>query len=206
LFICGLQAADVLEPGVVTHSAWGKLDRMLAFTAAYTRPDGLAPQMGDADDGRFLPFGDYRARDHRCHDHLYAQAGRPRALVAGHAAFTHGGWFVVRSGDLYAIVRCGDVGVGGMGSHAHCDQLAFELCFGEQPLVIDPGAYLYTADLHACAAFRATTAHSTLEIGETDQNPIHLDRPLQLEDRTQAELIAWEADGARAVRRMPSWL
>lgn len=200
LFICGLRAAEALEPATVTPSAWERFDRMLAFTAAYTRPDGLAPQMGDADDGRFLPLNDYRALDHRRHEHLFAQAGRLLAPPGdGHAAFPDGGWFVMRAGDLYAIVHCGDVGVGGIGSHAHCDLLAFELCFGEQPLVIDPGTYLYTADLEARAAFRATAAHSTLEIGETEQNPIRVDRPFQLEDRTRAELLAWETDGARAM-------
>jgi uncharacterized heparinase superfamily protein len=198
LFICGLQAVEVLEPGAITRAVLERFDRMFDFITAYIRPDGLAPQMGDADDGRFLPLCDYRVQDYRRHDHLYAQAARSRAVAEGHAAFPDGGWFVMRSGDLYAIVRCGDVGVGGVGSHAHCDQLAFELCFGGQPLVIDPGAYLYTADIHARAAFRATAAHSTLEIDETDQNPIDVDRPFQLEDRTRAELIGWETDGARA--------
>jgi uncharacterized heparinase superfamily protein len=199
LFVCGLQAAEALAPGGIPSQAREQLDRMLGFTVAYTRPDGLAPQIGDADDGRLLPLGDYGTREHRRHDHLFAQAGRGRMPPgAGHAAFRHGGWFVMRSGALYAVVRCGDVGLGGLGAHAHCDQLALELCYGEQPLVVDSGAYLYTADLDERAAFRATGAHATLEIGAVEQNPIRIDRPFQLEDRTRAELLAWEADGARA--------
>jgi uncharacterized heparinase superfamily protein len=199
LFVCGLQATEALLPDSVPAWAWERLDRMLEFTAAYTRPDGLAPQIGDADDGRLLPLNDYGTLEHRRHDHLFAQAGRrPPGAPGEHAAFPYGGWFVMRAGELYAIVRCGDVGIGGVGCHAHCDQLAFELCHGGQPLVVDPGAYLYTADLHARAAFRATAAHATLEIGAAEQNPIYVDRPFQLEDCTRAELVAWETDGARA--------
>jgi Heparinase II/III-like protein/Heparinase II/III N-terminus len=199
LFICGLQAANALVPGSVPPWADERLDLMLNFTAAYTRPDGLAPQIGDADDGRFLPLGDYGALEHRRHDHLFAQAVRqPPAQAGGHTAFPDGGWFVMRSGGLHAVVRCGDVGIGGVGCHAHCDQLAFELCYGEQPLVVDPGAYLYTADLTARAAFRATAAHATLEIGEAEQNPIYVERPFRLDDYTRAELLEWKTDGAGA--------
>jgi hypothetical protein len=200
MFVCGLRAAETLVPAGVGPAAWKRLDRMLDFTAAYTRPDGLAPQIGDADDGRYLPLGDYGALDHRCHDHLFAQAGRQRVPTAGsHAAFPQGGWYVMRAGPLQALVRCGDVGIGGLGSHSHCDQLAFELCFGEQPLIVDPGTYLYTADLAARAAFRATAAHATLEIGAAEQNPIHVDRPFQMEDRSRAELCGWQTSGTRAV-------
>jgi hypothetical protein len=199
LFICGLQAAETLAPSAVTPKARERVKRMLTFTAAYTRPDGLAPQIGDADDGRFLPLDDYCILDHRRHDHLFAQAGyRTPGKAVGHAAFPEGGWFVMRSHDLYAIVRCGDVGTGGLGCHAHCDQLAFELCFGRQPMVVDPGTYLYTADLDARAAFRSTAAHATLAIGEAEQNPIRVDRPFELEDRTRAELCTWNTDGAKA--------
>lgn len=44
-------------------------ERMFEFVAAYTKPDGLAPQIGDADDGMFYKFslskGRYPFLDHR---------------------------------------------------------------------------------------------------------------------------------------------
>ncbi len=199
LFVCGLRAGEALTPGSVPRWAWERLDRMLGFTACYTRPDGLAPQIGDADDGRFLPLESYGSPEHRRHDHLFAQAGRHLARAAdGHTAFPRGGWFVMRWDKLHVVIRCGDVGAGGLGGHAHCDQLAFELSYGAEPLIVDPGSYLYTADLAARAAFRATAAHATLEIDGAEQNPIRADRPFRMEDYTRAELISWAANGARA--------
>ena len=45
--------------------AWAQVERMLAFVAAYTKPDGLTPLIGDADDGRVQKLGGQRLNDHR---------------------------------------------------------------------------------------------------------------------------------------------
>ena len=80
--MCGTQAADALVPGSIPDWYRERLDLMLSFVRDYTRPDGLAPQIGDSDDGRFLPLGDYGA-DPRDHRHLFAQAGRPPSRPRG---------------------------------------------------------------------------------------------------------------------------
>lgn len=196
LFICGTQAADVLAPGVLTHEHHERLERMVAFTAAYTRPDGLAPQIGDADDGRFLPLGGYGGEP-RSHLHLFAQAGITVPRVAGSTAYPHGGYWVMRGGGLFVLVRCGDVGVGGLGSHAHNDALSFELALEEQPLIIDPGSYVYTADPIERNRFRSTAYHSTLRIDGAEQNPLRLDSLFTMEDRRRAETTEWNPDPPR---------
>jgi uncharacterized heparinase superfamily protein len=199
LMICGTQAVDALMPGRLPDSHRKRLDRMLAFTRDYTRPDGLAPQMGDADDGRFLPLRDYANADPRSHLHLFDQAGVDYVTAIEHAAYPKGGFWIMRSGDLYAIARCGDVGVRGLGSHAHNDQLSFELALGKQPLVVDPGSYVYTADLEERALFRSTSFHSTLRVGGFEQNPLRNDSPFTLDDRTRAELMQWQTNGPSAI-------
>src|SRR5439155_235146 len=163
LFLCAVQAADVLAPARIPDSFRERLDRMLAFVRGCTRPDGLAPQIGDADDGRFLPLGDYGA-DPRDHRHLLAQAGVKYERATGSAAYPDGGYYVLRAGGLYAIVRCGDTGRRGRGGHGHNDQLSFELAAGSEPLVVDPGTYLYTADPLERNRFRSTAFHSTLRV------------------------------------------
>ena len=193
LFVCGTQAVHSLLPGRLRAGHDERLRRMLEFARDYTRGDGLAPQIGDADDGRFLPLGDYGRADPRSHLHLFAQARLAYEPAEAPAAFPEGGYWIMRRGPLFAIVRCGDVGVGGLGSHAHNDQLSFELAHGPEPLVIDPGSYLYTADLEARSRFRSTAFHSTLRIGEAEQNPIRVDTPFSLEDLTGAHCTAWTA-------------
>src|SRR5436190_4058411 len=195
LFVCGGQAVDALLPDALPARFRARLELMLDFVAAYTRPDGLAPQVGDADDGRFLPLGDYAAADPRSHLHLFAQAGRRHAPIAASAALPEGGFYVLRGGDLYAIVRCGDVGVGGLGSHAHNDQLAFELSWRGHPLVVDPGSYLYTADPAARNMFRSTAFHAALRIDGAEQNALSGTRLFALDDRTRAEALVWDAAG-----------
>ena len=105
----------------------------------------------------------------------------------------------MRVGDLYAAVRCGDVGIYGRGCHAHNDLLAFELNVGSCSVVVDPGSYLYTADPAARNAFRSTAVHSTLQIDGAEQNEIREDRLFAMVDRARPEVLAWEADERSAV-------
>jgi hypothetical protein len=237
LFVCGEHAADALCPGTLSSAFRERLGLMLQFVCDYTRPDGLAPQVGDADDGRFLPLGGYKA-DPRDHRHLHAQArplrgqegceerpaGRERSAgwhrsaehccgadrqsgvddhrhgggERGHAAYPDGGWYVMRHGPMWAIVRCGDVGLGGGGGHAHNDQLSFELAYGEQPLVVDPGSYLYTADARARNEFRSTRAHSTLAIDGAEQNRLRSDYLFAMPEETHARCLHFTGEGPRA--------
>lgn len=66
------------EPG---SAYWARLERMMEFIAAYTRPDGTIPVWGDADDGRVLPFGGRHLDDHR---HLLSTA----AVLFGRTDFS----------------------------------------------------------------------------------------------------------------------
>jgi hypothetical protein len=49
---------------VVPAACWERLSNMLEFTAAYTKPSGLAPLIGDGDDGRMQVFGRQPLNDH----------------------------------------------------------------------------------------------------------------------------------------------
>lgn len=196
LFICATQAADALKDGEIPNWYRERLDKMLAFTSDYTRPDGLAPQVGDADDGRFLPLDDYASVDVRDHRHLFRQAGREYSPATGSAAYPKGGYFIGRTGDLYVFIRCGDTGLGGLGGHSHNDQLSFELAVGDTPLIVDPGAYLYTADPQARNLFRSTSFHATVQLDQAEQNPYSPESLFMLRDATKSELLEWTADEA----------
>ncbi len=196
LFLAGTAAVDALLPDRLPSGYRARLHSMLQFASAYTRPDGEAPMVGDNDSGRFLPLDEYGS-DYRSHLHLFADR---RPDPGGHAAFPDGGYWVMRGGDLWALVRCGDVGLQGIGGHAHNDALSFELSRGNQPLVVDPGTFAYTSDPSERNRFRSTSSHSTLRVGGEEQNPLRSDYLFAVEDRAHAHALEWtpDADG-RAV-------
>jgi hypothetical protein len=51
---------------------WSRLERMCEFVVAYTKPNGLAPQIGDGDNGRLHILSGYGISDIRDHRHLIA--------------------------------------------------------------------------------------------------------------------------------------
>jgi hypothetical protein len=53
------------QDDAVPRECWDRLARMMEFVAAYTKPDGRAPLIGDADDGRIQKLGPQDLNDHR---------------------------------------------------------------------------------------------------------------------------------------------
>jgi hypothetical protein len=78
--------------------------RMAGFVRDYTRPDGLAPQIGDNDSGRILPF-DRTTADLNDHRHLLALAGalfgRPELSTAGWPRHQDALWLF--GGDVHVM-------------------------------------------------------------------------------------------------------
>src|SRR3954464_2612806 len=104
----------------------------------------------------------------------------------------------MRHGPLWRTTRCGDVGLRGTAARSHNARAPLELCARPQPLVIDPGSYLYTPDPAARNAFRSTAAHSTLRVAGREQNPLRDDYLFSMEDRARARVLHWEAGGPRS--------
>jgi hypothetical protein len=184
----------------VASPCWRRLERMCEFVQAYTKPDGLAPLVGDADDGRVQRLGTQPMTDHRyllshaavlfCRGDFKSSAGRCweetfwllgtdaperfRALPAepppGSAAFPDGGFYVLRTSEAHLIVDCGEVGMRGRGGHGHNDILSFELFLNGFNVITDCGAYLYTASREWRNLFRSTAFHNTLQVDDEELN------------------------------------
>ena len=54
-----------LNGEAIPADCWQRLERMIEYVAAYTKPDGQAPLHGDADDGRMQQLGTQEINDHR---------------------------------------------------------------------------------------------------------------------------------------------
>jgi hypothetical protein len=205
-----------------------RLRRMSDVSLAVRHPSGRTPAFGDADDARVLPAAS--SRGHK-HDHLLwasaglldtaaPNAGPPSAEVAwnfgvgvwehahrakppplaGGAAFQDGGLYALNAVGTHLVVRCGDVGQNGNGGHAHNDLLSYELSRGPE-IVVDPGTYLYSADVQARNAFRSTAAHNTVAVASQEINPIEAVELFRLRQVADPRLEAWEvkADEVRLV-------
>lgn len=84
------------------------------------------------------------------------------------AAFQGTGCYVMRSPRLFMAVRCGEIGIRGLGAHAHCDQLAIDLMIDGQSRARDPGTYVYTADARMRNLYRSVRAHHAPRHGEKE--------------------------------------
>jgi len=184
----------------VPEAAWRRLERMLEYVAAYTKPDGHAPLIGDADDGRVQKLGLQPINDHRYLLAVGAErfsrtdfkqtaarfwpeafwlrgpaasdrfAATPAAAGTVSRAFPDGSVFVLQAPDSHLVVDCGEVGMNGRGGHGHNDILSFELWLGGANLITDCGAYLYTASTEWRNRFRSTAFHNTLQIDDEELN------------------------------------
>lgn len=74
-------------------------------------------------------------------------------------AFEHFGCFVFKASDLYLIIRCAVQPDQKIGGHYHDDQLSIELDIEGNPLIRDPGTFVYTALSYERSRYRSASAH-----------------------------------------------
>lgn len=202
---------------------WNRLHQMLRYTRGILRPDGLAPLIGDSDGGQFLPIQNRTADDHayllalgavvfrdgslkipfaRCPEELlwllgeqgmdeYAALGADESCDS--VAFPEAGAYVLRNGDLYLLFNASSAGRRGLGSHAHNDALSIEVSACGRPFIVDPGSYVYTADLHERQLFRSTAYHSSIEVANAEQNTLHERLPFKIGNEAHPRVLLWQS-------------
>jgi hypothetical protein len=98
----------------------------------------------------------------------------PRSLrPARSRLFAEGGYGVLRrtgGGDMVAVVDVGPLGYLSLCAHGHADALSLTLSIAGQPVLIDPGTYLYHSGGAWRDYFRSTAAHNTVVIDGQDQS------------------------------------
>lgn len=192
-----------------------RVKKMADITLAATRPDGGIPVWGDADDGRALPLGTQPVNDHRYLVEtlltmdgptskprwdetlwwLGSGSSKPDKLPrAASASFEDSGVYIMRSDDSVVFVDAGPVGMAGRGGHGHNDCLSVDVTLAGQHLIVDPGAYVYTADWQARNAFRCTAAHNTPRIdGEEINRFVNPKYLWLLSDDAVPEVRRWDS-------------
>jgi hypothetical protein len=99
---------------------------------------------------------------------------------------------ILRQDDLYLLLNAGGVGVKGRGSHGHNDALSIEVSACGSSFIVDPGSYLYTANLGERHLFRSTAYHSTVQVDGVEQNSINQSAPFVIGNEARPRIIEWE--------------
>jgi len=176
---------------------WRKLHQMLEYVKAYLRPDGLAPLIGDTDGGQVLPFREYDAGDHAYVLDLGAEVFNDPALMLPpetSQAFPDAGIYIMRSSDCYLSFNASGAGINGRGSHGHNDALSIEVSARGRAFIVDPGTYVYTANLQMRHAFRSTAYHSTVKIDGEEQNRTDVNMPFVIGNEAQPRVLEWQSN------------
>jgi hypothetical protein len=180
----------------IEEKYWSKLKQMLVYVRALLRPDGLAPLIGDTDSGQVLPFAWRRANDHAYLLEIGALVfADPTLAETQHVtsqAFPQAGTYIMRDRDLYLCFNASGSGINGRGSHGHNDALSIEVSAGGRAFIVDPGTYIYSADLAKRHEFRSTAYHSTVQIDGKEQNTICVDSPFMIGNEAQPRVLEWK--------------
>ena len=167
---------------------WSRLEQMLGYIRAYVRPDGFAPLIGDTDSGQVLPLVHRRADDHA----YVLDILKSETAQVGSQAFPDAGIYIMRHDDLYLCFNASGVGINGRGSHGHNDVLSIEVSAGGRAYIVDPGTYVYSADLAKRHEFRSTAYHSTVQIDGLEQNTIRVDTPFVIGNEAKPRVLEWK--------------
>jgi hypothetical protein len=184
------------ENGVeIDRKYWTRLHQMLTYIRSYLRPDGYAPLIGDTDSGQVLPVLGRRADDHGYLLTIGAAVFDDSELereCESSTAFFYAGIYIMRKGDLYLCFNATDAGINGRGSHGHNDALSIEVSAHGTAFIVDPGTYVYSADLDERHKFRSTAYHSTVRIDGEEQNTTNRDTPFVIGNEAKPRVLEWK--------------
>jgi len=200
---------------------WDKLRAMLRYTRGYLRPDGLAPLLGDSDSGQVLPvsrrgadehayvlsigaaaLADKELKTHELDQELLWTMGEQGVAAVGNLresgpvesqGLLDAGIYVMRKGELYLCFNASGAGLHGRGSHGHNDALSIEVSVFGRLMIVDPGTYVYSANMGERHKFRSTAFHSTVQIDGAEQNSIQEAIPFVIGDEAHPRVLVWES-------------
>lgn len=107
-------------------------------------------------------------------------------------------------GEVLFVGNAGPLGLEPLGGHGHADCLSFWLSVRGQPIVVDPGTYLYHSGGKWRHYFRSTSAHGTVTVDGQDQavavsdfmfDQFYHTRWMPLEDSDDCVVWSAEHDG-----------
>jgi hypothetical protein len=132
-------------------------------------------------------------------DHELIGASDPHGVQS--QAFPEAGTYVLRDDDLFLLFNATHAHKRRPLSHQHNDRLSVDISVCGRAFIVDPGTYVYTADLHERHLFRSTAYHSTIQVDDMEQRPISENAPFVMGGEAVTRILSWEStpDRDRAV-------
>jgi hypothetical protein len=191
-----------------------KLKKMFEASMYCMKPNGMIPQIGDNDNGRFLQFSKRAVLDHSYLLSISALHFKDGSFklkqfkldeeafwLFGEKAVTIWDSLDFREGYLksHSFTDAGWYVMrhennycfvscgpnGGDGWHSHNDKLSFELVIDGHDVIVDPGTYVYTSYPEQRNKYRSTCYHNTIVIDGYEQNDIPERGMFSLPDRVK---------------------
>lgn len=103
---------------------------------------------------------------------LQSSNALPLAQNASVESFPDGGVTIVRFDEGHGVLAFdhGPLGFGRLAAHGHADALSVQLYVDGEPVLIDPGTFIYNGDRRMRDKFRSTCVHNTMCVGGRDQS------------------------------------
>lgn len=179
-----------------------RIPLMASFLKAIIPAGGVAPQIGDADNGFVAKFNVAWPEDAyrevlAAVDAIFVDstptsplpqkafwyglmaggskpAGIPDDIDERHYPrfFSRGGYAVLGNDVLHAVFDAGSLGYPAIAAHGHADALNLCLAVDGEWWLVDPGTYAYHSDHGWRDYFRGTAAHNTLQVDGGNQSDI----------------------------------
>lgn len=116
--------------------------------------------------------------------------------TAGSVGFADAGLYVLasergRSPEVFCLADAGCLGFLSIAAHGHADALSFTLSVAGEPIIVDPGTYLYHSQPQWRGYFRSTKAHNTIIIDDVDQSEPAGN--FLWTSKAQAKVLSWDA-------------
>jgi hypothetical protein len=151
-----VQRTALNNDDLLSEDFQARFEKMSIYRNSIYATDGAIVKFGDFDNGKAIDL-----------------ASGWRSLVFGASQFettetrnifSEAKHIAARIDTNYLFVRSGEFGWGGAGfsSHAHDDILAPVLYMHRQPILIDPGTYVYNGDPENRDKFRVAQAHNMI--------------------------------------------
>ena len=106
-------------------------------------------------------------------------------------AFLESGFYTMRKDNLCMIIDCVPADPKAPSGHKHNSRLSFELFVHDKSFIIDPGAYIYTADKEMRNLFRSTKYHNTVVVDGEEQNRFDEDKLFSMKLDATVKVSRW---------------